>query len=520
MNMFNQYIQYQNRFSSGQGKSSTQCSSRKTSDSEEPKKIVTVYDSLSLLPFDKKLAEDYQLYGPNLMKVCIYNAQVALRHGHRKIAECWRIVANCCRDSRPTSRLCLPDNRKALERCPNVSGEFHMTSKNKKKLALFRSWARHPDAVKLLNQVIIKRTNNDFQTAAMICSVFAKATNKNVHIDGGTFFSAFVGAPPRLSHDVLPHSVEAIVRRNKEIIHTETNPKVAAIAARQLRRAQRFKGLRNLSECQSESQDRRSIKEYHKESDSVASDGDNKGLGLGGVRHQGFGDRIASSVANTNLLNIPGILLNLTSSKSPTRKSTRSVSVVGLNRSYSEANVNENVAQLKDISDYENVSEDEEDVDKSSFETPLLDPSHSHIYDQFRSTYAEMLHRCGLAERAVEIMHLVENQESVDAESFIMYKAPENYKCPKCHNQDSQKKNLGNICKKCRLRTDPKCVYCRLPVKGHVSACLACGHGGHLIHMMEWFQNNRTCAAACGCNCLKEMEEFNYTPAGGGYLHK
>ena len=73
----------------------------------------------------------------------------------------------------------------------------------------------------------------------------------------------------------------------------------------------------------------------------------------------------------------------------------------------------------------------------------------------------------------------------------------------------------GNICKNCRVRTGPTCVYCRIPVKGHVTACLACGHGGHLNHMMEWFRNNHRCAAACGCNCLSEMEEFNYIPIGG-----
>ena len=509
MNMFNQYIQYQNRFSAEQNQSS----SRKASDSEEPKKIVTVYDSLRLLPFDKCLADEYQLCGPSIKNVCIFNAQVAMKRGYKKIAECWKIVANCCKESKSTSKLPTRLDKKTQNKHEN-SDEFSMNAKGKQNVDLFRSWTRHPDGEKLLNEIILKNTNKDFQTAAMICSVFAKATNRNVHIDGGAFFSAFVDEAPRRTNTTFSQSMEAIVKRNKEIIHAESNPKAAAIAARQLRKAQRYKGLRNLSECQSESQDRRSIKEFHKESDSVASDGDNQVFGYAGTKHQGIGDRIASSVANTNLLNIPGMLLNFTS-KSPVRKPSRSISVMGLNRSFSELNVAEDIEK--------NISLDEEESEnggntesQNNREHPLLDPSNSHIYDQFRTIYAEMLHKCNLSEKAVEIMHLIENQSFLDTDSFIMYKPSTTYLCQNCHTQDLQGINSSNVCKRCSQQpTKPKCVYCRLPVKGHVSVCLSCGHGGHLSHMMEWFQNNHSCAASCGCDCLSEMEEFNLTPFGG-----
>merc|ERR1712062_795780 len=90
MNMFNQYMQYQNRFSSDQELNSIESSPRKVSTCEEPKKIVTVYDTLKLLPFDRILAENYQLCGPNLKNVCLYNSQVAMRHGYRKIASRWK----------------------------------------------------------------------------------------------------------------------------------------------------------------------------------------------------------------------------------------------------------------------------------------------------------------------------------------------------------------------------------------------------------------------------------------------
>ena len=273
MNMFNQYVQYQNRFSA-QEEGLTKRSSRNMSSNEEPKKVVTVYDSLRLLPFDRRLAEEYQLCGPNLKNVCIYNAQVALKHGYRKIAECWKIVANCCKDTEAIPKT-MTFSKSISSKQANADIQFSMIAK-KKITGTFRSWTQHPGGKTLLNEVILKHSNQDFQTAAMICSVFANASNKNVHIDGGTFFKTYFDESSKGKNQALSNSMEAIVKRNKEIIHNESNPKAAAIAARQLRKAQRFKGLRNLSECQSESQDIRAIKDYPKEIDSVASDGDHQ----------------------------------------------------------------------------------------------------------------------------------------------------------------------------------------------------------------------------------------------------
>ena len=93
-----------------------------------------------------------------------------------------------------------------------------MTAINRRNKDLFMPWANHPGSKKLLNEIILKCTNSDFQTAAMICSVFAKATNKNVHIDGGGFFSTFVEIPAQKNTKSFSRSMEAIVRRNKEII--------------------------------------------------------------------------------------------------------------------------------------------------------------------------------------------------------------------------------------------------------------------------------------------------------------
>lgn len=81
------------------------------------------------------------------------------------------------------------------------------------------------------------------------------------------------------------------------------------------------------------------------------------------------------------------------------------------------------------------------------------------------------------------------------------------------------------LCKECRIPL-LNCVLCRLPVRGLANACLNCGHGGHTIHMKNWFkvrlnleesissvylkfiaffltlQKNDHCASGCGCPCL------------------
>lgn len=46
-----------------------------------------------------------------------------------------------------------------------------------------------------------------------------------------------------------------------------------------------------------------------------------------------------------------------------------------------------------------------------------------------------------------------------------------------------------------------RCVVCEMAVRGAVSVCGKCGHGGHLTHLQNWFARSRVCAAGCGCKC-------------------
>jgi WD repeat-containing protein 59 len=49
-----------------------------------------------------------------------------------------------------------------------------------------------------------------------------------------------------------------------------------------------------------------------------------------------------------------------------------------------------------------------------------------------------------------------------------------------------------------------KCSICRLMVKGLCIQCFICGHGGHIVHLKDWFRKSQQCASGCGCLCVFE----------------
>ncbi|RWS16395.1 WD repeat-containing protein 24-like protein [Dinothrombium tinctorium] len=56
------------------------------------------------------------------------------------------------------------------------------------------------------------------------------------------------------------------------------------------------------------------------------------------------------------------------------------------------------------------------------------------------------------------------------------------------------------LCEKCK--TSPSiCSVCRGVCKGVYVWCQGCSHGGHLLHMSDWFSKNRFCPTGCGHQC-------------------
>ena len=79
-----------------------------------------------------------------------------------------------------------------------------------------------------------------------------------------------------------------------------------------------------------------------------------------------------------------------------------------------------------------------------------------------------------------------------------------------CQNSFCDKKeSLSSqpICSFCSKPT-VTCSVCRLQVTGVTSHCYVCGHGGHAVHMYEWFSQYEFCPSGCGCNCLNISNPF------------
>ena len=55
-------------------------------------------------------------------------------------------------------------------------------------------------------------------------------------------------------------------------------------------------------------------------------------------------------------------------------------------------------------------------------------------------------------------------------------------------------------CDGCKSVTNT-CSLCHLAVRGLYVWCRGCSHGGHLLHMREWFSRNAACPTGCGHLC-------------------
>lgn len=63
--------------------------------------------------------------------------------------------------------------------------------------------------------------------------------------------------------------------------------------------------------------------------------------------------------------------------------------------------------------------------------------------------------------------------------------------------------SVSCYCSKCKSLQSSKCSVCNRVVKGVYAWCSGCSHGGHLMHMKEWFSNHSKCPR-CGHLCEYE----------------
>lgn len=136
-----------------------------------------------------------------------------------------------------------------------------------------------------------------------------------------------------------------------------------------------------------------------------------------------------------------------------------------------------------------------EDFMASQFHADTILPENkAFIYDRIRFAYAEILSRWQLLVPKTKILKyislpMLSNNPTSSGDGFW-------FECWNCKHRVT-----SSSCNKCK-KNILICTFCRLPVKGMANICIKCGHGGHLKHMSEWFQDNDVCASGCGCYCL------------------
>lgn len=116
------------------------------------------------------------------------------------------------------------------------------------------------------------------------------------------------------------------------------------------------------------------------------------------------------------------------------------------------------------------------------------------IQEQWLMSYIDLLGRLQLWSVATQIIKLssLPAVSSLNQASTTVYTS-----CGRCSKPLTKS---GWYCERCRSLVLP-CSLCHLMVKGPNVWCQACGHGGHLIHMQEWFSKYIWCPAGCGHIC-------------------
>lgn len=143
-------------------------------------------------------------------------------------------------------------------------------------------------------------------------------------------------------------------------------------------------------------------------------------------------------------------------------------------------------------------SPDPREVERSNHRAncKMLNPGKASQYDEYKKKYAEILYKWKLYEQRAWVLNcLSTSPPKIKAVDFVAV----------CHYCKSDVR--GVQCDKCKKLT-LHCIVCHRAVRGELHFCVSCGHGGHVAHMMDWFQSQSECPSGCGCHCLAEGELF------------
>ncbi|XP_015789325.1 GATOR complex protein WDR59 isoform X2 [Tetranychus urticae] len=146
---------------------------------------------------------------------------------------------------------------------------------------------------------------------------------------------------------------------------------------------------------------------------------------------------------------------------------------------------------------------DQREAEKAEIYGKMLDPRLNLYFDCIKQMYGDLLLRWGLLGKRTQLMKYVQDnfnfQQDDTLRSINIISI-----CQYCSNHCPT--SSSSQCMECK-RLNLNCSLCNISVRGIVSFCQVCGHGGHAKHMFNWFTNNDNCPTGCGCKCI--LEEKN-----------
>ena len=110
-------------------------------------------------------------------------------------------------------------------------------------------------------------------------------------------------------------------------------------------------------------------------------------------------------------------------------------------------------------------------------------------------SYIDLLSKFQLWNVMAQVINLspLSNINSINQTSTTIYTM-----CGGCNRPLNGR--VGWLCDRCK--TSPSgCSICHGVVSGLMSWCQGCFHGGHLVHMSQWFADNEYCPTGCGHLC-------------------
>lgn len=110
-------------------------------------------------------------------------------------------------------------------------------------------------------------------------------------------------------------------------------------------------------------------------------------------------------------------------------------------------------------------------------------------------SYIDLLSKFQLWNVMAQVINLspLQNINSINQTSTTIYTT-----CGSCNRPLNGK--VSWICDRCKTKPS-ECSVCHGVVAGLMTWCQGCYHGGHLIHMSQWFSENDYCPTGCGHLC-------------------